>query len=81
MCLVKQLLNPLKLEFIRKNFIWSTKSHKSTIFKIFGSVLKKLFVDFQLPVEVHRWWIYFVKYNFYEDIYMDSREILWPFAY
>lgn len=38
MCLVKQLLNPLKLETIRKNFLWSTKSHK--ILKLFGSGLK-----------------------------------------
>ena len=45
-CLGKQLLNPLKLETIRKNFIWSTKSHKGVFFKIFGSGPKALCVDF-----------------------------------
>jgi len=43
MCLVKQYLNPLKPEFIRKNFIWNIKSHKRTIFKIFRSGLKILY--------------------------------------
>lgn len=53
-CLVKQLLNPLKLEIISKNFVWSTKSHRSTIFEIFGLGPKTLCVGFQLLVEVQR---------------------------
>lgn len=44
----KQLQNPLKLEIIRKNFVWDTKSHRSTILKIFGLGPKTLCVDFQL---------------------------------
>lgn len=54
MCLVKQLLYPLKLEIIGKNFIWNSKIHRSTIFKIFGLGPKALCVDFQLLVEVQR---------------------------
>lgn len=74
-CLIKRLLNPLKLEIITKDFIWNSKIRRSIIFKIFGSGPKTLCVDFQL-LEVQRWWIHFLKCRS-----QDRRETLWSFAY